>query len=360
MSDYMPEEMLRKKRLEINLTKDETKEAKELSYQDAKRYEEMKAKEKLTALIFDRTRSHDNNAVLPSPSFKARVEFESLRKENIEKGKSITDEATPFTFEIYDQIHSVDDLLSRDYIAINGMPVGTLIGKLKSVRFTHEMLLPSVIRANFKTYMTLAREWECYRDMEKKEGQSLPDALEKLYRIFYRRMSLYCRMNRINLDGTPMKTGEKIQNAEDITRDEAETFSMLAKETEDVKSKTETGGPGLTPIHFEGNELKNAEKEPSAEDKPKEEDPLAFIAKFKKMTPKERALSAPSMKQFDKNLKEMIRTTADPGQKALLQKSELLLSGWINYTDLQMELSKDPNNKTIISRCVKRFISFIF
>lgn len=350
MSDYMPEEMLRKKRLEINLTKDETKEAKELSYQDARRYEEMKAKEKLTALIFDRMRSHDNNAVLPSPSFKARVEFESLRKENLEKGKSITDEATPFTFEIYDQIHSVDDLLSKDYLAINGMPVGTLIGKLKAVRFTHEMLLPSVIRANFKTYMTLAREWECYRDTEKKEGQSLPDALEKLYRIFYRRMSLYCRMNRINLDGTPMKTGEKIQNAEDITRDEAETFSMLAKETEDVKSKTEAGEPGTLPIHFEGNELKNAEKEPSAEDKPKEEDPLAFIAKFKKMTPKERALSAPSMKQFDKNLKEMIRTTADPGQKALLQKSELLLSGWINYTNLQMELSKDPNNKTLMRR----------
>ena len=147
-----------------------------------------------------------------------------------------------------------------------------------------------------------------------------------------------------------MKTGEKIQNSEDITRDEAETFSMLAKETEDVKSKTETGGPGLTPIHFEGNELKNAEKEPSTEDKPNEEDPLAYIAKFKKMTPNERALNAPSMKQLDKNLKEMIRTTADPGQKALLKKSEQLLSGWISYTDLQIELSKDPNNKTLMRR----------
>ena len=43
-------------------------------------------------------------------------------------------------------------------------------------------------------------------------------------------------------------------------------------------------------------------------------------------------------------------TTEDPGQKALLQKSEQTLSGWIAYTDLQIELSKDPENKSLWKR----------
>lgn len=345
----MPEEMLRKKRLEIELTKDEVKEAKELSYAIAMRYEELKAKEMRTALIFDRTREHVGDAVSVDPSFKARAEFEAVRNRKIKEGKSITPEATAFTLEIHDQIRSIDDVLSKDYIAINGVPLNKLVGTLKAVHFNHEMLLPSVIRANFKSYMTLAREWERYSSMEKEEGQALSPALEELYRIFYRRMSLYCRINRINIDGTPMKTGEKIQKAEDITKDEAETFSKLTKESNEAESKKNAKDPGTQPIHFEGDELKKAEKKPSTEDQPLE-DPFAFIAKIKKMQPKERALNAPSMKQLDLRLKELIRTTEDPGQKALLQKSEQTLMNWITYTDLQIELSKDPENKTLKKR----------
>ena len=349
MSDYMPEEMLRKKKLEIDLTKEDVKEAKELSYSDVMKYEEMKAKEMHSAMIFDRTREHVGDGVSLDHSFKARAEFEALRNRMIKAGKSITPEATAFTLEIHDQIRSIDDVLSKDYIAINGVPLTKLVGMLRSVHFSHEMLLPSVIRANFKSYMTLAREWERYSSMEKEEGLSLSPALEELYRIFYRRMSLYCRINRINIDGTPMKKGEKIQKEEDITKDEAETFSKLTKESKDTESKKSSGDPGLLPIHFEGDELKKAEKKPSAEDQPNE-DPLAFIAKISKMPPKERALNAPSMKQLDNRLKELIRTTEDPGQKALLQKSEQTLSGWIAYTDLQIELSKDPENKSLWKR----------
>lgn len=345
----MPEEMLRKKRLEINLTKEEVKDKKEHAYLNAMRYEELKASEKRLGSVFDMKRERNDAAVLWKPAFKAKAALKLFRNLNIEKGKLITPDATAFTYEIHDQIHSIDDLLSKDYVAINGIPLTGLIQRLSSVHFSRKMLLPSVIRANFKDYITLVREWERYGSMEKTDGETLPAALEELYEIFYRGVSLYCRQNRINLNGTPMKEGEMLKNSEELTKDEVELFSTLSKEYDNIKEKKAAEDPELEPIHFEKDELQRAEKKPSEEDMPRE-DPNTFISKLKEMQPKERALLFPSMKQLDLDLKERIKENNDPRQKAILQKSEQLLSCWIEYTELQIKLAKDPENKPLWKR----------
>ena len=56
MSDYMPQEMLKKKQLEINLTKDKVKEEKkELSYLSAMKYDEMKAYNRAPEFVYAQT-----------------------------------------------------------------------------------------------------------------------------------------------------------------------------------------------------------------------------------------------------------------------------------------------------------------
>lgn len=346
----MPQEMLKKKQLEINLTKDKVKEEKkELSYLSAMKYDEMKAQSARFGTVFDKSRDYSSPAVTEAPVFKAKNEFKLKRSENIEKGKQLTPDATAFTLEIHDQIQSADDLLKKDYLAVNGVTLLGLVGHLKSVHFSPNMLLPSMIRANFMNYYTLAREWESYSSLEKTDGEALPKALEELYRIFYRRMSLYCRENRINLDGTPMNEGETIKESEIISQYEAEIFSDLSKEYDKVKSKKDVEDPEKEPIHFEKDELQKAEKQPTKEDKPRE-DPYVFITSLREMKPKERALLSPSMKQLDKELKDQIKNSKDPKEKAILQKSEQLLSSWITYTELQIALSKDPENKPLWKR----------
>lgn len=346
----MPQEMLKKKQLEINLTKDKVKEEKkELSYLSAMKYDEMKAQSAHFGTVFDKSRDYISPAVTEAPVFKAKNEFKLKRSENIEKGKQLTPDATAFTLEIHNQIQSADELLKKDYLAVNGVTLLGLVGHLKSVHFSPNMLLPSMIRANFMNYYTLAREWESYSSLEKTDGEALPKALEELYRIFYRRMSLYCRENRINLDGTPMNEGETIKESEIITQYEAEIFSDLSKEYDKVKSKKDVEDPEKEPIHFEKDELQKAEKQPTKEDKPRE-DPYVFIMSLREMKPKERALLSPSMKQLDKELKDQIKQSKDPKEKAILQKSEQLLSSWITYTELQIALSKDPENKPLWKR----------
>ena len=110
MSDYMPQEMLKKKQLEINLTKDKVKEEKkELSYLSAMKYDEMKAQSARFGNVFDKSRDYSSPAVTEAPVFKAKNEFKLKRSENIEKGKQLTPDATAFTLEIHNQIHDLEE-----------------------------------------------------------------------------------------------------------------------------------------------------------------------------------------------------------------------------------------------------------
>jgi len=146
-------------------------------------------------LYRERTAGMKDTAQLGSTSIKNRTIYERERNERIRRAKKLTSKATAYTLEIHTQLHGINEA------PIQRAQDMVLLRSLEQYPFLPQMYITSMIRANFREYVMLVRNFDYLRGQNKDDYAERLNRLEPVISALRRRLAVYCEQNRVTLAG---------------------------------------------------------------------------------------------------------------------------------------------------------------
>lgn len=153
-------------------------------------------------LYLEQTANMQDTAKLGKTSFKANTVEKQTRNKKIKEAKKLTEKATAYTVEIHSALKELQEQPA-------GQPeAAILLQRLEQYPFRPQMFLTSEIRANFKEYISLVRDYDQLKQLDQSGAYAERiNALEPLMREFRIRLQAFCEQNRVSLEGRIL--GEK-------------------------------------------------------------------------------------------------------------------------------------------------------
>ncbi len=153
-------------------------------------------------LYLEQTASMQDTAKLGKTSFKANTVEKQTRNNKIKEAKKLTEKATAYTVEIHSALKELQEQPAEQPEA------AILLQKLEQYPFRPQMFLTGEIRANFKEFVSLVRDYDQLKQLDQAGAYAERiNALEPLMREFRIRLQAFCEQNRVTLEGRIL--GEK-------------------------------------------------------------------------------------------------------------------------------------------------------
>ncbi len=146
------------------------------------------------ALYRERTAGMKDTAELGSTSFKSKTNQQKERNERIKEAKKLTSKATAYTLEIHTQLHDINEAPERAQDMV-------LLRSLEQYPFLPQMYVTSMIRANFREYVMLVRNFDYLSGQNKEEYAGRLERLAPVISALRKRLTVYCEQNRVTLAG---------------------------------------------------------------------------------------------------------------------------------------------------------------
>ena len=120
-----------------------------------------------------------------------------MRNKNIRKALALTKNAMAYTLEIHEQL--------RDINTIDIPEKEQIYAILENTEFNPQMMYSSNIRLHLREYVTLIRYYEqlpAVKDIQDEDEIARKQALDKVMKIFKKRVEAFCLSNKIKFFGS--------------------------------------------------------------------------------------------------------------------------------------------------------------
>lgn len=157
----------------------------------------------------EQTAQMEDTARLGKKSFKSNTAEKKKRNERIDRAKIMTERATEYTLDVYDQLKDVNAVQYKPKTA----NLTYELADLEAIPFAPQMFFSSTIRDKLKIYLNWVKKFDhIKKEAEENEAfagneefKARVAAMEPLMSAFRYRLQVYCEQNRVSLDGTILK-----------------------------------------------------------------------------------------------------------------------------------------------------------
>ena len=166
----------------------------------------------------EQTAQMEDTARLGKKSFKSNTAEKKKRNERIDRAKIMTERATAYTLDVYDQLKDVNAVQYNPKTA----NLTYELADLEAIPFAPQMFFSSTIRDKLKIYLNWIKKYDHIK-MEAEENKAFAGneefkarvaALEPIMSALRYRLQVYCEQNRVSLDGTIL---EETKEASQLT-----------------------------------------------------------------------------------------------------------------------------------------------